>query len=602
MQKTLSLRPMPTRFCSLLLLAFSLSLQFASDADAQSIGAGTAAQITGKFVTVAPGTSLASVLLSATPNTTFILGSGNYTVRPSFLNSNLVAGNQFTGISFHNKTNITIQGVPGRSIIDGSGSLGELMWISNCSNIKILGVTFKAYTNHNIAQLPPTGLWASVNVYQCEKVEFRNCAWMGSTDHGLQDKGAEATANHGPSTASISTNGMIVENCYFYDIGGWRNNAGTVYVEGTAIVPTGWTIRNCSFENCMRGIEPYNQGDTEGIVFRNCIIQGNSFLNIADQAICTAGSTNGHEIIVANNFFDEETSWSYHGTNLATVGFNSAPGYSIALVGGNGHQIINNTINRARYAAVALGYGTEDCTIDGNKVRNVGNGVHGYGYLLGNPDVSVKPVKRLIFQNNSSRLTTTIGLYILGARDCVFRNNQIETGTVYGGSPAVKCHAFSPNLNTNLTFSGLTVLDTSGTMGYGVEITAGNVNVSFFDCDIRQGTLGKYDNQSGAEVTISGPPKTFTTTVDLASIPASGQRIGNFSAPGVRTNDLVSLMLPSQFFSVGNVTNVSVTAWASNSTTLDGVIFYNIKNLDTVSAADAQNVRFRATVRQVEGY
>ena len=425
---------------------------------------------------------------------------------------------------------------------------------------------------------------------------------MGSTDHGLQDKGAEATANHGPSTASISTNGMIVENCYFYDIGGWRNNAGTIYVEGTAIVPTGWTIRNCYFENCMRGIEPYNESDAAGILFRNCIIQGNSFFNIADQAILTAGSTNGHEMIIANNFFDEEVTWSYHGTNLATVGFNSAPGYSIAIVGGNGHQIINNTINRARYCGIALGYGTEDCTIDGNKVRNVGNGVNGYGYLLGNPDVSVKPVKRLIFQNNSSRLTTTIGLYILGGRDCVFRNNQIETGTVYGGAPAVKCHASSPNLNTNLTFSGLTVLDTSGTMGYGVEITAGNVNVAFFDCDIRQGTLGKYDNQSGAEVTISGPPKTFTTTVNLASIPASGQLIGNFSAPGVRTNDLVSLMLPSQFFSVGNVTNVSVTAWASNSTASDGVIFYNIKNLDTVSAADAQNVRLRATVRQVEGY
>jgi hypothetical protein len=400
----------------------------------------------------------------------------------------------------------------------------------------------------------------------------------------------------------MSTNGMVVDSCYFYDCGGWRNNGGTIYVEGTAIVPTGWTIRNSYFENCMRAIEPYNESDADGRIFRNCVIQGNTFFNIADQAICTAGSINGHEFIIADNFFDEEAAWSYHGTNLLTVGVSSTPGYQIAVVGGNGHNILNNTVNRARYAAIALGYGTVDCTILGNKVRSVGNGTAGYGYLIGNPDASVKPVQRLIFQDNSSRATTTIGLYILGARDCVFRNNQIETGTLYSTAPAVKCHASAPNLNTNLTFSGLTVLDTSATMGYGVEITAGNVNVSFLDCDIRQGTIGKYDNQSGAEVTISGPPKTFTTTVNLASIPASGQFIGNFSAPGVRTNDLVSLMLPSQFFSVGNVTNVSVTAWASNSTPTDGVIFYNIKNLDTVSAADAQNVRLRAMVRQVEGY
>lgn len=583
----------------LLLLASFLNLPFASDADAQSIG-GFGNVSGGRVVNVSPGSGLTRTLGSAVINTTYALGSGTYTVTPSLLNSNLVAGNQFTGISFLNKTNVTISGVPGRSIIDGSGSLGELLWISNCSNIKIIGVTFKGYTNHNILQLPPTGLWASVNLYQSEKVEFINCSWIGSADHGLQDKGAETSLL--PASTSISTNGILVDSCYFYDIGGWRITGGVVYVDGTAIVPTGWTIRNCVFENCLRGIEPYNENDAGGIVFINCSIQRNNFFNIADQGILTAGSTNGHEIVVSDNFFDEQATWSYHGTNLLTVGKSSTPGYGIAITGGRGHNINNNLVNRARYCGIAVGSSMDDATVDGNKVYNVGNGVDGFGYIIGNGDATVKPIRRLTFQNNSSRGCTTIGLYILGARDSNFRNCSFDTPTLYGSAPGMKCHAFAPNQNTNLNFIACSVMDSSGTMGYGVEVSLGNVNVSFAECNISLGTLGRYNNLALDETTISGPAKTYSSTVNLASIPASGQFIGNFSAPGVRTNDLVSLMLPSQFYSLGNVSNIHFSAWASNSTTTDGVVFYHIKNLDTVSAADPQNVRLRATVRQVEGY
>ena len=596
---------------SLLLTLSLLSVFFSSSplkCDAASIGDGGGGTIPGTVYSVSPGAGVKTALGNARNNSTYQLGSGNYTVTPSILNSNLSAGNQFTGISFLNKTNVTIQGVVGRTIIDGSSGLGELLWMSNCSNIRIVGVTFKGMTNHNFMMLPPVSsagsyLWASVNVYQCEKIEFLNCSWLGSADHGLQDKGAE---NSGVvASVAISTNGILVDTCYFSDIGGWRTNAnagGSIVLDGTAIVPTGWTIRNCTFENCMRGVEPYNENDAGGIVFVNCSIQRNNFLNMADQAICTAGSTNGHEIVISDNFYDETAVISYHGTNLLTTGTASAIGYAIAINGGRGHNINNNTINRARYVGIALGGNVmDDCTLDGNKVYRVGNGVSGFGYILGAENANVKPVTRLNFFNNTAKATTQRGLYILGVRDGYFRNCTIENPTLYGAVGNV-VNASGNNRNTNLFFTSCTFTDNTGFQTHGMSIAAGNVNINFTDCVISGGSAGKYDNSAGDEVTIWGPSKTFSTTVNLGSIPASGQLIGNFSAPGIRTNDLVSLMLPNQFFGVGNVTNVSVTSWASNSTTSDGVVFYNIKNLDTVSAADAQNVRIRATVRQVEAY
>jgi hypothetical protein len=239
--------------------------------------------------------------------------------------------------------------------------------------------------------------------------------------------------------------------------------------------------------------------------------------------------------------------------------------------------------------------------MDGNKVFNVGNGVAGIGYLLGIENSTVAPVTRLMFNNNTARSILTRGIVVLGARDAYFRNCLMENPTQFSVSGNI-VNAVAPNYNTNLYFQNCSFTDKQGYQTYGMEIAAGSVNVNFSDCIITGGATGNYLNSAGDQTTISGPAKTYSTTVNLASIPASGQFIGNFSSPGVRTNELGYLMLPSQFYSLGNVSNIHFSAWASNSTTTDGVVFYHIKNLDTVSAADAQNVRIRATVRQVEGY
>ncbi len=572
-----------------LLLLLSLLQVVTPGRAAVIVGGGGAGGVPGSIVNVAPGATLSRILSNAIAGTTYQLGAGTYTVTPSVLNSNLTSGNQFQGITFANKTNVTILGVPGLSIIDGSSSLGELLWITNCARIVIEGVTFKGYTNHNIQQLPTYGgvggLWASVNLYQSEHITFMNCRWLGSAGHGLQDKGAEAASF--VASTSISTNQIIVEDCYFEDIGGWRNIGAAIYEDGTAIVPTGWTIRRNKFVNCLRGVEPYNENDP-GIVFNNCLIEGNSFLNMVTFGVSPVGSTNGHNVIVRGNTIEFQPGAQYHGSNAnpfqVGIEWNSGQAWKIlnnSITGGAGRGIL------AGNASTQIG----DGLISGNLLIGQTNTGAGVSYGL-----QTVTLYRTQITGNYFTRSKTYGMYLLGLRDSEVSGNQF-INPVFGNT-ALRLASFAPDITSNVTIRANYFHDfVPGRLVTAIDDQLGGLlKVRLIENVIQGATVGVsvHALTLGDNLFISGPPSVFNFTNNFPALAAGGSFLTNFTAIGTRTNDSVKLMIPNQFF--GLSTNVISTAWGSN----DSVFIY-LHNAGPAASA-ASSYRMKAVVTQVEAY
>lgn len=400
-------------------------------------------------VILSPGNGFSNALATIANGTTLMLGDGNYTVTPSILNSNFNRSSPFLGASLLSKTNITIIGVPGQTIIDGSGSIGELLWISNCSQIRIEGLTFKGYTNHNVAVMPTFGngtnagayLWASVNVYACEELTFFKCQWRGAAGHGLQDKGAETDSML--ATTILSTNQIRVDSCYFTDVGQWRTNNGvnqaTNHWDGTAIVPTGWTVRDCVFENLGRGVEPYNEADSGSRIFYNCVIEDNKFRNIIDFAVGPAGSTNGHFVQVLRNQVFNDNVYSYHGSNFGPGQTFYSPCFAFYINGGRGWILRDNvaqgTMQHGFYAVNSVSF-LDDCLWEGNVAREIrrGDGSAAVGFVFGDPGNTANAasaVRRGIVRGNRAYGCDLSAFRFFSGRDMIVEDNVSYDGTGY---------------------------------------------------------------------------------------------------------------------------------------------------------------------------
>lgn len=556
------------------------------------------------------GTQLRTFFRDDVPNNSVVkLLAGSYTVTPSILNSNLTVGNQFTGISLANKTNVTILGVPGQSIIDGSSAPGEVFWMSNCSRITIQGVTFRGYTNHNFLLMPLNGvLWAGVNLFKSEHVTFDNCRFERHFDHGLQDKGAEI--NSAVASFPPSTNNILVKGCSFEDIGSWRNNGGGVVgVDGASIVCTGWTIENCRFDFCQRGIEPYDEGDANGQVFHNTVIRDNVFRNMVEFAIGTAGSTNCHNALVTGNVAHNEFSWSHHGSNYSAGLF---PSYCSAYIfnGGRGWTVTDNTARGNMANGFIFGNSLSFCDeflVENNTASDINDNIGtGVGFFFGPASVDTAAMasscRRFQVRGNKAFNVAGNAFLIDGVRDFVFENNYSTRGCLYtvagdagianfrfGRSGFVNCRL------TNIIVRGNTAHDAGVGSSYGFGIQNNVQSMLFEGNNAYNFTQGAMTNRSGAAVTVLGSPRTFTADIDLPSIGVGSQFTTNFTATGVSTNDACTINIPAQFYASGNTTNIVFSSWCSNA-----AVYLKFANNDTVTAADAPNVRMTATVRQFQ--
>jgi hypothetical protein len=582
----------------LMALLLFLSLVFAPGARGQAVA----------VLTPPIGTPLREYFRDVVPNNSVVnLEAGVYPVRPSILNSNLQSGNTYTGITIANKTNVTIVGVPGLTVLDGSSAQGEVLWISNCSKITIYGPTIRGYTNHAIATMPNTYLYAGVNVFKSESITFDNCTIERHADHGLQDKGAETSTGGNLASAPPSTNNMLVTRCKFEDIGGWRISAGNVYGEGTAIVPTGWTIENCQFVGCQRGIEPYDEANTDGQVFHNTIIRDNTFRNMVEFAISPAGSTNCHNALISGNTLINDNAFTYHGSNYSVGNFASfCQGFMIN--GGRGWTVVNNSARGNMYTGFTFGNNIVPCDDFGvlnNTATDInrGDGL-GIGFWFGvasDTAASAVACSRFEVRGNKVFNTANNGFLIQGARDSVFENNRTTKGGLYttfllGNANFVFGNAgFATCRLTNIVVRGNTAIDNGATCPFGFGIQDNIQSMVFENNNAYNFTVSAMTNRSGSAVSILGSARTFIASIDLPAIGVGSQYTTNFAAAGVSTNDAASVFLPAQFYASGNTTNVVADAWCSNA-----VVYVKFANNDTVSAADAPLVRITATVRQFQ--
>lgn len=431
-------------------------------------------------------TNIVTAAASLPNNSAVYFSAENFPVTASILNSNLVAGSAFSGVTLANKTNIAFFGWPGQTVIAGTNGPGEQWFNTNCSGLYFYGITFRGYTNHNFMALPSMSgggayLWASVNNYKIENVTWDNCFFAGGADHGLQDKGAEGTNSQQiAATWVISTNNINVRNSRFQDYGGLRTNVsgGSISADGTAIVCTGWTIDGNTFVGNFRDVEPYNEGDFEAAVFRNCVIRNNEFINTAAESITFAGSTNGHGVAVLNNTFRWEPGATFHGTNIYTTGIAGAIPSAIVMNGGRDHLIRGNVIRSAGKYGITVNSSASmitDVSIIGNFIYGVTNGTDaGYGIFAGDPSLTrVFSVQRLLVQGNTVENCKNQAILFMGVSDSTIEGNQLWNPAFPGDTAALHLYT-STSITSNTVVRNNTIHDPgTAQMGYGIQIGAG---------------------------------------------------------------------------------------------------------------------------------
>lgn len=432
-------------------------------------------------------TNVRTALSNIANGTVVYLAPETFTVTPSILNSNLVAGSQFQGATLANKTNIAFIGYPGATTIDGSSAPGELWWNTNCSGLYFYGLTYRGYTNWNPALLPPatgTGayLWAGVNNYRIEKTTWDRCRFERMADHALQDKGSEATNSQQiAATYFLSTNQITVINCSFDDIGGVRTNAGagTLTADGSAIVCSGWSVLLNKFTSSYRGVEPYNKDDAFSQPFFNCIIRGNEFVNMAEDAITFAGSTNSHYTIVEGNNIRLERGATYHGSNIVS-GFGGNYGIGINMNGGLGHVVRGNVVLGMPYVGINVGASSSRVlrsSVTQNTISGISNTAGtGFGLVVGDlSNGAVVGADGIYVGQNTIEKCATYGIYGLGVHNSTFEGNQF-VDSVWPGNLGYALYLNSAtSISSNNIVRNNVIRELGGGTKYGIAVVSGTV-------------------------------------------------------------------------------------------------------------------------------
>lgn len=463
-------------------------------------------------------------LSNAQNNTTYILSAGNYALTPSIMDSNRVAGNAVRGIVMMNKTNVNVI-ASGLVELDGRSSVGELMYLSNCSNIRIEGASWYGYTNHNFTVLPEgtSYLWSTLSIYKSEFVTVENNFFRGGSDHGIGDYSAQQAVLNTPST-----NGIRILNNRFEDYGSWRTNTGSAHnADGTCIVPVGgWLIENNTFKNIHRAVEPYE--DSGNFVQKGVIVRNNKAENIVEFFFSPAGSTNMHNGIVSGNYIFNPAAWSWRGTNYGLAGYGAGDG--IVLNGGRGWKINDNFVEGSFYNAYRIGLSgapVGDCELNGNTAINIDRGdVIGYGFWIGDvaADTALKAnnVRGLVMRGNKAFRCANGAYRIFSGRDIVFENNfgyqpALTVGNAISSSAFLAgWDGYTVNKITNLTVRFNTMLDGGVGAMYGFGFYD-NVQSCLFQDNIASGYTGAaglgVTNRSGTAIAQYNTDATSTNRV-----------------------------------------------------------------------------------------
>lgn len=362
---------------------------------------------------------------------------GIYPVTPSVVQSNGLGA-----INIFNKTNITIRGAAGGlSILDAGATLGTLVYVTNASGFTMRDVTLKGYMLTNYVLYEANYVWGAFEMFKCDNLLIENCKFIDHFDHGIIDFGF--------AIANLSTNNIIIRNNIFDNIGSSRTNA-SVEIDGTAVSGSSWTIEYNYMANCFRAIEPYSE---PGTVFNRSITRGNVIRNCIESAITTAGSTNGHNLLIENNHIFWDLGYSRRGTNPLT----SADG--IVINGGQRHKVLNNTIINAP------NYGIQCITdaemfghvIEGNKIQGQFSDANGLGIGVMRVTGGGNTLREFSIKNNQISGKRFYGILADFLRDSVVDGNRIVNCGTNGSY-----YALGANQCSNVVFSGNVVINNGG--------------------------------------------------------------------------------------------------------------------------------------------
>lgn len=424
-----------------------------------------------------------SLILSNAPNDTlYHVTPGNYAITPSVLSSNLTGGTQFRGITMAGKTNVAVI-AHGLATLDGSSEYGELLVVTNSSGIRFVGLGFYGKTNHNWTQVIPTNhLWAGIRIATSEKITFENCDISRHFNHGIADLAANF------SSVRASTNQILLLNNTFSDIGSWRTN-NVLTTDGTAIVPTGWTMHKNRIKNVLRAIEPYLAADGQPSVIWNCIITDNEIEDAYEYGITTVGNTNFHGLIARGNIIRNNPGASYHGSNIMHTG-----GAGILWNGGHKWTIDDNQVSGVWANGIWVGGNVHDGAITRNRIYDITNNAAAVGLLA-------QSAYRLRISDNTISGARNSGVYLYGLRDSDVIGNHLPNPSHSGSG--IRITSSGSQIASNLNIRNNFIFDSvNSRLTYGVEDQLGGTfKIRFSGNDI-QNAGTRYYNQSGTEWTI----------------------------------------------------------------------------------------------------
>jgi hypothetical protein len=356
--------------------------------------------------------NVVSALSNVVSGTRYVLAEGaEWQVR-----GNSVKSNGLAAINIFNKSNIEIVGY-GATIY--ATNIGDVLFLTNCQNVLIEGLTVKGTVVTNYAALGAVGVvWGAVSYFACDDLRFYRNRIIDHHDHGIWD-----LASQGGSYKPATTNIQGRFN-FFYNGGSMRTNESSSK-DGTAIVPTGgdWTDNTIMY--WMRGIEPYIENVSGSARAQNTLLARNRIVNCMDDAILTAGSTNTHGLIIEDNIIEWHPGATWRGSNFIV----SATGINI-----NAGQRVKILRNKIYYAP------NFDIDVPGNleKFGFVIEDNFGYGYFYGasgggglevTSSSAKMPNRGFSIKNNKFEFKRGFGIGLTGVRDSeISGNTLINTG------------------------------------------------------------------------------------------------------------------------------------------------------------------------------
>lgn len=500
------------------------------------------------------GASNAPVAISNMPNNSVIyLGADTWNITASKVISNGLAA-----INLFNKTNVAIIGVPGLSILSGRAAIGELLFMTNCENVYISGVTFDGLVVTNFVSVGAIGhVWGAIATYNVRDFTFENNRVINHHDHGIHDLGAQV------NWTSASTNNIKILNNYWYNIGSSRTNESAPY-DGAAIVPLGrgWTIRGNTANEVFRFVEPYSEGDAAPNLGFGTVIADNVAFNTLDFFAGTAGNTNCHFITVENNTMINDYGFTRRGTNI----HNDA--IAINWNGGNGWKIKNNSIMGRWSVGIQASSSVRDGLIEGNHIHDLTNNVGSAVPIQAGVTYNVDIRDNTIYRSENQ------GIYLFGFRDGTVEGNTIvDTAAGLG----IRLLTSGGTVTSNATIRANRIkVSTVGIQ----DLSGGLENIALVDNVIEEAST-KVSNSSGAEVDIwnrdSGDTNSFARIRDLSGVSGTNNPIlfsgGTLTLIANQTSRHKHSTNASFAFSISGASNQSSKVFAELQNTSTNTIY-----------------------------